>query len=52
MSSHLFTLSMPNDLYILLSFRPQNLTHVERIDLILEIERCLQQAHNKHIHLV
>lgn len=52
MSSHLFTISMPNDLYILLSFRAQNLTHVERIDLILEIERCLQQAHNKHIHLV
>lgn len=52
MSSYLFTLSMPTDLYILLSFRAQNLTHVERIDIILEIERCFQQADNKHIHLV
>ncbi|WP_017396758.1 MULTISPECIES: hypothetical protein [Acinetobacter] len=52
MFSHLFTLSMPTDLYILLSFRAQNLTHVERIDIILEIERCLQQDDNKHIHLV
>ncbi len=43
---------MPTDLFILLNFRAKNLTHNERIDIILEIERCLQQANNKHIHLV
>ncbi|WP_045126880.1 hypothetical protein [Acinetobacter nosocomialis] len=52
MSSHFFTLSMTTDLFILLNFRAKNLTHSERIDIILEIEHCLQQAHNKHIHLV
>lgn len=51
MSSHLFTLSTPSDVYVLLSFRAKNLTHVEKIEIILEIENSINQTSQKHIHL-
>lgn len=47
-----FTLSNSSDLYILLSFRAKDLTHAEKIEIILELERSIKQATEKHIYLV
>ena len=47
-----FTLSSSSDLYILLGFRAQDLTHAEKIEIILELERSITMANGKHIHLV
>lgn len=47
-----FTLSNASDLYVLLGSRARNLTHAEKIEIILELERSIAQASEKHIHLV
>lgn len=47
-----FTLSNASDLYILLGFRARDLTHAEKIEIVLELEHSIKHATEKHIHLV
>ncbi|SPL69468.1 hypothetical protein [Acinetobacter stercoris] len=54
MKSNLYALSNDQDLYILLTFRARNLTHTEKIDIILEVERQLMGTpfEDKYLHLL
>lgn len=54
MSANMFALSNHSDLFVLLSFRAKNLTHPEKIDIVLEIERQLMETQfaDKHLHLL
>lgn len=47
-----FTLSNSSDLYILLGFRARDLTHAEKIEILLELERSIKQVDAKHVYLV
>jgi len=54
MKSYLYALLNEKNLYILLTFRAQHLTHTEKIDIILEAERQLMGTtfEDKHLHLL
>lgn len=54
MKSNLYALLNENDLYILLTFRTKELTHSEKIDIILEVERELMGTpfDDKYLHLL
>lgn len=54
MQSYLFFLSNKTDLHLLLTFRAKGLTHAEKIDIVLEVERQLMSSEHtdKCIHLL
>ncbi|CAM4093955.1 hypothetical protein [Acinetobacter pragensis] len=54
MQSYLYFLSSKADLHLLLTFRAKELTHAEKIDIVLEVERQLMSSEHadKHIHLL
>ncbi|MFY5899633.1 hypothetical protein [Acinetobacter pittii] len=51
-NDHLFVLSNSSDSYLFLTFRAKDLTHSERIDIILEVERTIESNTKKRIHLI
>ncbi|MDO7243189.1 hypothetical protein Q5M44_01410 [Acinetobacter pittii] len=48
----LFVLSNSSESYLFLTFRAKDLTHSERIDIILEVERTIEPDSKKRIHLI
>ncbi|MFW2761168.1 hypothetical protein ACN6Q3_17410, partial [Acinetobacter baumannii] len=48
----LFVLSNSSESYLFLTFRAKDLTHSERIDIILEVERTIRSDSKKRIHLI
>ncbi|OJK06368.1 MULTISPECIES: hypothetical protein [Acinetobacter calcoaceticus/baumannii complex] len=48
----LFVLSNSSESYIFLTFRANNLTHSERMDIILEVERTIEPDSKKRMHLI
>ncbi|MDS7927986.1 hypothetical protein RMB03_02825 [Acinetobacter sp. V91_7] len=48
----LFVLSNASESYIFLTFRAKDLTHSERIDIILEVERTIEPGSKRRIHLI
>lgn len=54
MKSYLYFLSSEADLHLLLTFRAKGLTHAEKIDIVLEVERQLMSSEHadKCIHLL
>ncbi|MDH2625853.1 hypothetical protein QDS06_17155 [Acinetobacter baumannii] len=48
----LFVLSNSSESYVFLTFRAKDLTHSERIDIILEVERTIESDTKKRIHLI
>jgi|GEM_PF-2550850 len=48
----LFVLSNSSESYLFLTFRAKDLTHSERIDIILEVERTIGSDSKKRIHLI
>lgn len=54
MKSYLYFLSRETELHLLLTFRAKNLTHAEKIDIVLEVERQLMSSEHadKCIHLL
>ncbi|MFL9575910.1 hypothetical protein [Acinetobacter baumannii] len=48
----LFVLSNSSESYLFLTFRAKDLTHSERIDIILEVERTIGPDTEKRIHLI
>lgn len=54
MESNLYGLSSESELHLLLSFRAKELTHSEKIEIVLEVEHQLMGTEyaNKHIHLL
>jgi hypothetical protein len=54
MKSYLYALMNEKNLYILVTFRAKDLTHPEKIDIILEVERELMGTplEDKHLHLL
>jgi len=54
MKSYLYFLSSETELHLLLNFRAKELTHAEKIDIVLEVERQLMSSEHadKHIHLL
>ncbi|HCA5260735.1 hypothetical protein NQ692_18935 [Acinetobacter baumannii] len=48
----LFVLSNSSESYLFLTFRAKDLTHSERIDIILEVERTIESDSKKRIHLI
>lgn len=54
MKSYLYFLSSETELHLLLTFRAKELTHAEKIDIVLEVERQLMPSEyaGKHIHLL
>lgn len=54
MKSYLYFLSSETELHLLLTFRAKELTHAEKIDIVLEIERQIMSSEHadKCIHLL
>jgi len=54
MKSYLYFLSSETELHLLLTFRAKELTHAEKIDIVLKVERQLMSSEyaDKHIHLL
>lgn len=48
----LFVLSNSSESYLFLTFRAKDLTHSERLDIILEVERTIGSDTKKRIHLI
>ncbi|ENW48650.1 hypothetical protein F917_02522 [Acinetobacter baumannii NIPH 67] len=48
----LFVLSNSSESYLFLTFRAKDLTHSERIDIILEVEKTIGSDTKKRIHLI
>ncbi len=48
----LFVLSNSYEIYLFLTFKAKDLTHSERIDIILEVERTIGSDSKKRIHLI
>lgn len=48
----LFVLSNSSEIYLFLTFRAKDLTHSERIDIILEVERTLEPNSQRKIYLI
>lgn len=48
----LFVLSNSSESYLFLTLRAKDLTHSERIDIILEVERTIESDTKKRIHLI
>lgn len=48
----LFVLSNSSESYLFLTFRAKDLTHSERIEIILEVERTIKSDTKKRIHLI
>lgn len=49
---NIFTMSNSTDSYVLLNFRANQLTHSERIDILMELERSVPFINKKRIHLI
>lgn len=54
MKPYLYFLSSENELHLLLTFRAKELTHAEKIDIVLEVERQLMETEysDKHLHIL
>lgn len=54
MKPYLYFLSSENELHLLLTFRAKELTHAEKIDIVLEVERQLMETvySDKHLHIL
>ncbi|MBN6492929.1 hypothetical protein [Acinetobacter pittii] len=51
-TQYLFVLSNTSEVYLFLTFRTKDLTHSERIDIILEVERTIESDIKKRTHLI